>query len=67
MDVVTGVINDVTAEEQKDAQRRVTPPILRVCVMVGVFLIGSAMSVISARAAFGDTTSNRVATGPPVT
>ena len=58
MDVVTGVINDVTAEEQKDGQRRMTPPILRVGVMVGVFLIVSAMFGTSARGAFSDTTSN---------
>jgi hypothetical protein len=58
MKVVTRLINDVTAVEQKDARRRVTPPILRLAVMVGVFLVVSAMTVTSARGAFNDTTSN---------
>ncbi len=58
MNVVTRVINGVTAGGREDAQRRVTPPILRSGVMVGVFVVVSAMSLTSARAVFSDTTSN---------
>ncbi|MEE8375055.1 MAG: hypothetical protein V3S26_01875 [Acidimicrobiia bacterium] len=65
MNVVTKAIIMVTAGKQDDVRRRVTRTILRLGVMVGVFLVVSAMFVTSAWALFSDTTSsatiNRVA------
>ncbi len=65
MNVVTKAIIMVTAGKQDDVRRRVTRTILRLGVMVGVFLVVSAMFVTSAWALFSATTSsatnNRVA------
>ena len=58
MNVVTRVINDVSAGRRDDVRRRVTRKILRLGVVVGVFLVVSAILVTSAWAAFSDTTSN---------